>query len=218
MSSGKRPNNLFQLFFEKALGLKEKDKQKKKRVSKTKASKIKMTPRVSFNPMVAMLGIQPKGMDCDKEFVAFPNAILRIDNDHFSTNRILENRELFSKSKLSYMDIQNLLSLEFDKGWQYKIILEGGLLLCQLRNIYQERDNLLKHIKLFIKKAVRSSRENLEELESVVNCVVPFTNHPDEEKSTNPLLSILVNTLYKDIKKIKEAFQMAKEQTFTAEQ
>jgi hypothetical protein len=169
--------------------------------------------------MISMLGTQPKGMDCEKEFVALPNAILKIDNNHFATNHILENKELFSKSKLDYMDIKNMLSLDYDKGWQFKIILEGGLLLCQLRGIHKERDNLLKHIKSFIKKAVKNKHDNLEELQSLVNCVTPFTmNNDDLDQSSNPLLAILVDTLYKDLKKVKEAFQIAQEQTFMSEQ
>jgi hypothetical protein len=123
-----KSSNMFQRFFEKALGPKETPKEKKRR-SKPKQEKREVGPRVSFNPMIAMLGIQPKSMNFEKEFVALPNTILKIDNNHFALNRIMENKELFSKSKLEYMDIKSMISLEFDKGWQYKIILEGGLLL-----------------------------------------------------------------------------------------
>lgn len=211
--------NMFQMFFEKALGPPETPTKLKKKPSKQKEKTRESLPRVSFNPMIAMLGIQPKGMDWEKEFVAFPNTILKIDNNHFALNRVLENRELFSKSKLDYMDIKNMLSLDYEKGWQYKIILEGGLLLCQLREIHKERDNLVKHVRSFMKKAVKNRHDNFESLVELVDSVTPFSKDDiDTDNMPNPILPILVDALYNDLKKVKEAYQIAKEQTFMAEE
>ena len=152
-TSRSRPSKtktFFQYFFEKALGPQETPK-KHARKSKTKKPVKEAAPRVSFNPMIAMLGTQPQNMDCEKEFVSLPKTILKIDNNHFALNNILENREMFAKRKLDYMDIKNLISLDHEQGWQFKIILEGGLLLCQMQKLLAERDSLLKATKTFIK-------------------------------------------------------------------
>ena len=49
-----KSKNLFQMFFEKALGPASTPKKKKKVVR----NKEEVVPRVSFNPMVAKLGLQ----------------------------------------------------------------------------------------------------------------------------------------------------------------
>lgn len=212
--------NLFQKFFEKALGPKEKPKKKKDKGEKKGSFKRRDTlPRVSYNPVVAMFGNQPKGMDCSKEFVAMPKTILKLDSNHFALNQILEKKALVDKSRLDYMDIKNMLTLDYEKGWQYKIILEGGLLLCQLKEVHRDRENLLKHLKSFMKKAVRSRHDNIGELEELVNSVTPFSiQDQDTEHMPNPILHVLVDSLYHQYKRVKEAFQSAQAQAFVAEE
>ena len=213
---GSKSKNLFQIFFEKAIGPQETPRKVKK---KKKIKKKEVVPRVTFNPMVAMLGTQPKGMNFEKEFIALPHTILKIDNNHFTQNKILENKELFSKSKLDYMDIKSLLSLDYDKGWQYKIILEGGLLLCFLRQIHKERDNLVKHIKDYIRREVKERRDSLEELQELANNVTPIdVQYGKGEDMQNPIIQIFIDTLYKEIKRIKEAFHEAREKAFKTEE
>lgn len=116
------------------------------------------------------------------------------------------------------MDIKSMLSLDFDKGWQYRIILEGGLLLCQMSQIHKERHNLLKYVKKFIKKEVKLNHENLEGLKQLVSCVTPieFKENYDESLE-NPLLEILVNALYNEYIKVKEAIQEAKAKAYQSE-
>ena len=112
-----------------------------------------------------------------------------------------------------------MLSLDYEKGWQYKIILEGGLLLCQLREIHKERDNLVKHVRSFMNKAVKNRHDNFDSLVELVDSVTPFSRDDiDTEKMPNPILPILVDALYNDLKKVKEAYQIAKEQTFMTEE
>ena len=157
-------------------------------------------------------------MNLDKEMIALPNTILKIDNNHFGINKILENKELFSKSKLELVDIKNMMALDYEKRWQYKIILEGGLLLCQLREIHKERNHLTKYIKAFIKKEVKNRHGDLGELEGLVQNIIPFKRINEEEDGESPLVQILIDSLYKEIKKVKEAFQEARERAFQAEE
>lgn len=71
-----------------------------------------------------------------------------------------------------------------------------------------------------MKKAVRSRHDDLDALEELVNSVTPFSirEENDDDDMPNPLINILVDVLYKDLKRVKEAFQQAKEQTFMTEE
>lgn len=87
--------NFFQYFFEKALGPKESPKKQKK-VKKVEKSKVEV-PKISYNPVVVTMGTQPKGVNCEKEIIALPNNLLKIDHNHLTLNRLLNNKELLSK-------------------------------------------------------------------------------------------------------------------------
>ena len=171
-------------------------------------------PRVKFNPVVAMMGINSKRPGSEKEVIAIKNKILKIDNNHLGINKSLENKEILIKEKVDYNDIKELISLEIYSGHQYKIILEGGLLLWQLREIHKDRDTLIKYMKQFIKNIAKNNIENLEELEKVIKGVVPvfvLDSQDQDEDLPNPILRLLVESLYSSVKKVKEAYEEAKE-------
>lgn len=218
--SGSKRKNLFQVFFEKALGPPESPKRNKMKQKNSESSDKAVVPRVRYNPVLALLGSEPKGVDGEKEILALPNTILKIDHNHLALNKVLENRELLTQSQIDYEDIKNLISLDYDKGWQYRIILEGGLLLCQLREIHKERNSLVKHLKTFIRKAVKSKHDNIESLKELVDNLIPTeTMHMQGEGNyPNPVIPILVDTLYNDLRKVKEAYQTARDQAFLYEE
>lgn len=116
--------------------------------------------------------------------------------------------------------MKSLVSLDVKQGYQYRIILESGMLLCQLREMHKQRDEVLKHVKTFIKNAIKSKLENIEGLEEVIKTVVPnFTLTADEkleDQLSNPIVRLLVDALYSNVRKVKEAFEEAKEKTFAA--
>ena len=76
-----------------------------------------------------MMGLQSNGANNEKEIVAIRNKFLRIDSNHLGMNNSLEHKELMTKNKVDFIDIKKMLSLEILSGHQFKIILEGGLLL-----------------------------------------------------------------------------------------
>ena len=97
MAAKAESKNFFQYFFEKALGPKEeKKKEERVRVKKPEKSKVDV-PKISYNPVIAAMGAQPKGVNWEKEIVALPNSLLKIDNNHLSLNKLLNNKELLSK-------------------------------------------------------------------------------------------------------------------------
>ena len=69
-------------------------------------------------------------------------------------------------------------------------------------------------MKQFIKNIAKSKIENIEELEKVIQGVVPvFSIDSNEEVDNlpNPILRLLVESLYSSVKKVKAAYEEAKE-------
>ena len=118
------------------------------------------------------------------------------------------------------MYMKSLVTLDVKHGYQYKIILEGGMLLWQLREMHKQRDELLKHVKSFIKNAIKDKLENIDSLEDLIKSIVPSFNMSSteliDEDKPNPILRLLINSLYSNIRKVKEAFEEAKEKTNAA--
>lgn len=116
--------------------------------------------------------------------------------------------------------MKSLVSLDVKQGYQYRIILESGMLLCQLRNMHKQRDEVLKHVKTFIKNAIKCKLENIEGLEELIKTVIPdfnvSTSEVKDEQLSNPIVRLLVEALFSNVKKVKEAFEEAKEKTFAA--
>ena len=69
-------------------------------------------------------------------------------------------------------------------------------------------------MKQFIKNIAKSKIENIEELEKVIQGVVPvfsIDSNEQEDNLPNPILRLLVESLYSSVKKVKAAYEEAKE-------
>lgn len=163
--------NIFQKFFEKALGPRDTPKKKKRR---SRNSKKDDKPIVKYNQRVAKFGEKAASSEVEGGLMVLSQKILKVNDNHFETNQMFQQKESLDQANINYKDFKQMLSLDFENGWQYKIILEGGLLLCQMRDIHQERDSLAKYIKKFIKKEVRNRSDSLEKLEEMAENITPF--------------------------------------------
>ena len=167
--------------------------------------------------MTALLGSHPQGAKYEQEMLAHRGSIIKIDSNHFALNKCLADKEMFNKTKLEFQMISSLINLDYDKRAKFRIILEGGKLLCNFLKIVKERDSLLEHVKALLHSTVKNASIEREALDNLVCSVQPgiIVNSDEEEESlSNPILPMLSHELYKELKRVKELEDFNKDKEF----
>lgn len=160
------------------------------------------------------MSTQSQTLGPDEELVGHKGSILKINTNHFGLNKNLESRELISKSKLQFNLLKTMINLDYEKGSKYRIILEGGKLLCNFLEIIRERDNLIVNCKSLIETCIKNSFADPSALEKLVNIVAPtlIINPEDSVHGMpNPILPILTDSLFYELKKVKDMMEHQKE-------
>jgi hypothetical protein len=208
--------NFFQSFFEKALGPKEQEPKRKHRPKRIKTHKY-IEPSVKYNPSAAMMSTTSLDGGEPDELIAQKGTILKIATDHFALNKSLKQSEEVNKSKLRFDQIQSLINLDCENRTKYRIILEGGKLLCNFLDIIKERDFLLAHSKLLVETCVKNTYADPTALENVVNSITPalvINGEDSVHNIPNPIIPILTDALFQELKKVKHAAEIQKQNEF----
>jgi len=83
--------------------------------------------------------------------------------------------------------------------------------------IIRQRDNLVDYLKVFIENTVKKSYGDVSAIEKLVQSIVPTVILNDDDNihnMPNPIIPILVEALYNELRKVKEAAEQQKDKDF----